>query len=277
MDVSHAPTPISPEDLVAMTCAFPGPQILDVRRDSAFTAAETSLPGALRRDPEAVDAWSGDLEPHREVVTACVHGHQVSQGVAAALAAKGFRVRYLAGGIDGWTSLGFPTVPKPGSPTVWITRARPKIDRIACPWLIRRFVDPDARILYVPSAEVERVAQATGGTAFDVPGAPYTHENESCSFDMFVARHRNQDAALAILARIVRGADTERPDFHPAASACSPHRSALLCYSSPTIAPRFVMVWCSMTPCISGAATCRPRRIAGPLSVPPVRSNERCG
>lgn len=218
MDVSHAPTPISPEDLVAMTCAFPGPQILDVRRDSAFTAAETSLPGALRRDPEAVDAWSGDLEPHREVVTACVHGHQVSQGVAAALAAKGFRVRYLAGGIDGWTSLGFPTVPKPGSPTVWITRARPKIDRIACPWLIRRFVDPDARILYVPSAEVERVAQATGGTAFDVPGAPYTHENESCSFDMFVARHRNQDAALAILARIVRGADTERPDFHPAAS-----------------------------------------------------------
>lgn len=218
MNINIPPTPVSPEDLLAMTLVFPGPQILDVRRDPAFAAAETSLPRALRRDPEAVEAWANDLEPHREVVTACVHGHQVSQGVAAALAQRGFRVRYLAGGIEGWASLGLPTAPKPGSPGVWVTRARPKIDRIACPWLIRRFIDPDARLLYVPPADVARVAQATGGTAFDVPDAPYTHEGENCSFDRFVERHRAQDHALALLARIVRGADTERPDLHAAAA-----------------------------------------------------------
>jgi len=209
--------PISPEDAVAAMRRFPGPQVLDVRKDPAYAAAGDTLPGALRRDHEAVAAWADRLEPHRPVIIACVHGHEVSQGVSAALAARGFAARYLAGGIAGWTVLGLPMAPKPGKPSVWVTRERPKVDRVACPWLIRRFVDPDAHILYVTPADVARVAAETGGTAFDIPDAPYTHEGESCSFDAFVARHRPDDPALARLATIVRGADTERTDLHPAA------------------------------------------------------------
>ncbi len=209
---------LSPEALFAASLGFPGPQILDARRAAALAQATRSLPRALPRDPEAVGAWAGALERHRPVAVYCVHGHEVSQGVAAALVARGFDAAYLAGGIEGWEALGLPLAARPGRPSVWVTRARPKVDRVACPWLIRRFLDPDARILFVPPAEVAATAEATGGTAFDIPGAPYTHEGEGCSFDAFVARHRPEDPALALLARIVRGADTERPDLHPASA-----------------------------------------------------------
>jgi rhodanese-related sulfurtransferase len=214
--VPISPGSISPEALLAASLGFPGPQILDVRREAAFGAAEHSLPGAIRRDPEAVAAWAGALETHRPVIAYCMHGHAISQQVAAALGARGLAACYLEGGIEDWAALGLPLAAKPGRPSVWVTRARPKVDRVACPWLLRRFVDPDARILFVPPAEVARVAAATGGTAFDIPGAPYTHEGEGCSFDAFLARHRPEDPALALLARIIRGADTERPDLHPA-------------------------------------------------------------
>lgn len=190
--------------------------MLDVRRTAVFTEATTSLPRVLRRDPEAVASWAGELEPHRPVIAACVAGHEVSQSVAAALAARGLQARYLAGGFIGWVALGLPMAPKPAAPSVWVTRARPKVDRVACPWLLRRFVDPDASILYVAPGDVARIAAQTGGTAFDIPGAPYTHDGEKCSFDAFVARHRPDDPALALLATIVRGADTERPNLHVA-------------------------------------------------------------
>jgi rhodanese-related sulfurtransferase len=209
--------PITAEELLAAMTGFPGPQILDVRREAAFAASQNSLPNALRRDPEAVSAWAEGLERHRTVVAVCVHGHNVSQDVAGALAGRGFAATYLAGGIADWEAFGFPVAPKPAKPRVFVTRERPKIDRIACPWFIRRFVDPDARFVYVPAADVARVAAESGGTAYDIPGAPYTHEGERCSFDAFVSRHRPDDPALALLAGIVRGADTERPDLHAAA------------------------------------------------------------
>ena len=208
--------PISPEDALALMQTFPGPQILDVRREAAFAAATTSLPGALRRDHEAVAGWADGLEPHRSVVVVCVHGHEVSQSVEAALSARGFTARYLAGGIAEWAALALPLAPKPGKPSVWVTREHPKVDRVACPWLLRRFVDPDARILYVAPGDVARVAAETGATAFDIAGAPYTHAGEKCSFDAFVDRHRANDPALARLALIVRGADTDRLDIHAA-------------------------------------------------------------
>ena len=91
----------------------------------------------------------------------------------------------------------------------WVTRARPKIDRIACPWLIRRFIDPAAEFLYVPAADVMRVAEERDATPFDVPGVEFGHHGERCSFDAFVARYKPGDPALARLAEIVRGADTE--------------------------------------------------------------------
>ena len=97
----------------------------------------------------------------------------------------------------------------------WITRERPKIDRIACPWLIRRFIDEDAEILYVPAKEVMATAQKVGATPFDVPNVEYGHHGERCSFDAFIERHELADPALRRLAEIVRGADTGRPDMTP--------------------------------------------------------------
>jgi len=95
----------------------------------------------------------------------------------------------------------------------WVTRERPKIDRIACPWLIARFIDPNDEFLYVPAADVMKTARETGATPFDVPNVDYGHHGDKCSFDAFVDRHRLTDPALLRLAQIVRGADTGRPDL----------------------------------------------------------------
>jgi hypothetical protein len=103
-------------------------------------------------------------------------------------------------------------------PTRWVTRERPKIDRIACPWLIRRFLDPEAVILYVPTAEVFAAAEREGAVAFDIPGAPFTHVGELCSFDAFLAGFGLEDAGLAVMAPIVRGADTDRHELAPEAA-----------------------------------------------------------
>ena len=97
----------------------------------------------------------------------------------------------------------------------WVTRERPKIDRIACPWLVARFIDQEPEFLYVPAADVARVARDTGATAYDVPGVELTHVGELCSFDAFLAKYALDDPALAQLALIVRGADTSRLDLAP--------------------------------------------------------------
>ena len=97
----------------------------------------------------------------------------------------------------------------------WITRERPKIDRIACPWLIKRFIEPDAEFLYVPAADVLRVAAQTGATPYDIPGVEMSHVGEQCSFDAFLAKYHLDDPALQQLALIVRGADTSRLDLTP--------------------------------------------------------------
>lgn len=97
----------------------------------------------------------------------------------------------------------------------WVTRERPKIDRIACPWLIARFIDPAAEFLFAPPAEVLKVAQATGAIAYDIPGVELSHVGERCSFDAFIAKYRLDEPALQQLATIVRGADTARLDLAP--------------------------------------------------------------
>ncbi|HSB24229.1 MAG TPA: chromate resistance protein ChrB domain-containing protein [Burkholderiaceae bacterium] len=97
----------------------------------------------------------------------------------------------------------------------WVTRERPKIDRIACPWLVARFIDRDPEFLYVPAADVARVARETGATPYDVPDVELSHVGELCSFDAFLAKYELDDPALAQLATIVRGADTSRLDLTP--------------------------------------------------------------
>ncbi|MVT08566.1 chromate resistance protein ChrB domain-containing protein [Chitinophaga tropicalis] len=95
----------------------------------------------------------------------------------------------------------------------WITRERPKIDRIACPWLIRRFIDPDAEIIFAPAAEVLPQAKTLDAIPFDMPGVEYSHYDDRCTFDYFLKKHQLKDAALERIAVIVRGADTDRHDF----------------------------------------------------------------
>jgi hypothetical protein len=97
----------------------------------------------------------------------------------------------------------------------WVTRERPKVDRIACPWLIKRFVDPDAEFLYVPGDQVVTVADREGATPYDVPGAELGHQGEECSFDAIIRAYSLADPALAQLASIVRGADTDAHDLTP--------------------------------------------------------------
>ena len=209
---------ISPQDLFARLDPVERPLILDVRRAAAYRASGSALPWSLRRDPDRLADWLGGLELGRTVVAYCVHGHEVSQGVATALAAAGHPAVYLEGGIEGWRAAGRTLQPRPEAPSSWVTRERPKVDRIACPWLIRRFVDADARFLFVPPAEVVATASRTGAVPFDVPGVEFTHDGDDCSFDAFVKRYALDDLALAALARIVRGADTGRPDLAPQAA-----------------------------------------------------------
>jgi len=186
------------------------PLVIDVRRNARFLESPYFLKGALRRDPERLEEWKRAL-PNADIVVYCVHGHEVSQNAAKALGA-----RYLEGGIEHWREEGGETIAKPvGAPTRWVTRERPKIDRIACPWLIRRFIDADAKFLYVPAAQVKETAQAI---PFDVPGAEFGHHGERCSFDAFIEQFNLRDAALDRLARIVRAADTHRLDLAPEAA-----------------------------------------------------------
>jgi rhodanese-related sulfurtransferase len=186
------------------------PLVIDVRRNARFLESPYFIKGALRRDPERLEEWKRAL-PNADIVVYCVHGHEVSQNAAKALGA-----RYLEGGIEHWREEGGETIAKPvGAPTRWVTRERPKIDRIACPWLIRRFIDADAKFLYVPEAQVKKTAQAI---PFDVPGAEFGHHGERCSFDAFIEQFNLRDPALDRLARIVRAADTHRLDLAPEAA-----------------------------------------------------------
>jgi rhodanese-related sulfurtransferase len=209
---------ISSQDLFSRLDPVERPLIVDVRREAAWRDSAIVLPWSLRRDPERIAEWQGALELGRPVVVYCVHGHEVSRNAAAALAAAGYRACHLEGGIAAWQEAGLPLAERVDAPSLWVTRERPKIDRIACPWLIRRFVDADARFLFVPPAQVLDTARESGATPFDVPDVAFSHDGERCSFDAFILRYGLDDAALAELAPIVRGADTGRMDLAPQAA-----------------------------------------------------------
>jgi rhodanese-related sulfurtransferase len=187
------------------------PLVIDVRKGPAFFGAPDLIRGALRRDPLRVADWGRTLPGETEVVVYCVHGHEVSQGAAEALGAT-----YLEGGIEAWRAAGGELFAKPkGASSRWVTRERPKIDRIACPWLVKRFIDPEAEFLYVPAPDVKKVAAERQAVPYDIPDVEFTHDGDLCSFDAFIENFRLQDPALDELALIVRGADTGHPELAP--------------------------------------------------------------
>jgi rhodanese-related sulfurtransferase len=206
---------ISPHDLFARLGTAASPSVIDVRRADDFAGAARLIPSAIHRAPETVEQWRKEL-PTASIVVYCVHGREVSQDVAATLRAAGIDAVHLDGGITGWTEQGLPTRRRVGkSPSKWVTRERPKIDRIACPWLISRFIDPNAEFVYVPTSRVIAVAKETGGTPYDIDGVEFTHEGERCSFDTILRIYDIKAPPLDHLATIVRGADTSRHDLTP--------------------------------------------------------------
>lgn len=207
---------------VDVQSAIAGPQpplLIDVRRRPAFQSAQDMAAGALRRDPDSVSAWVKSLPRAGSAVVYCVHGHEVSQGVAKALREHGLNAQYLEGGLEeGWRPHGKLDRKPPEASTRWVTRERPKIDRIACPWLVSRFVDHDAEFLYVPAAEVRDAARRKEAVPYDIPDVAFSHAGPLCSFDAFLAHYRLRDPALQQLAVIVRGADTGEPRLAPQAA-----------------------------------------------------------
>ena len=215
---------ISADKLSKLVGTPQSPDIVDVRDDEDFAAHPFLIPSSIRRDFAAVEQWTGAYAGASVVVT-CKRGKKLSEGVAAFLRRAGANAEILEGGSEAWIAAGLPMVPVdkiPGSTlaggTLWVTRSRPKIDRIACPWLIRRFVDPAARFLFVSAAEVPAVAEKFGATPFDVDGAFWSHRGETCTFDTMIEEFRLDFPALKRLADIVRAADTDRLDLAPQAA-----------------------------------------------------------
>lgn len=211
---------VSAKDLIQSRNGPNAPLLIDVRREAAFRAAPDMVAGALRRDPANVDAWAGELPQAASVAVYCVHGHEVSQNAAKSLRERGFKAHFVDGGIEeGLRAAGDAMLAKPrNAATRWITRERPKVDRIACPWLIRRFIDPAAEFVYVAAREVRNEATRQQAIPYDIPDVAFSHDGDLCSFDAFIRAYHLTDPALLQLATIVRGADTDRPDLAPQAA-----------------------------------------------------------
>ncbi len=218
-----SPTEITVSQLSRRIGLPDSPAIVDVCIDEDFAADPRLIPGSRRRHAQSVEDWA-PAYAGRHVVVACQKGKKLSQGTAAWLRHLGHSAESLEGGNLAWAAAGMPMVPEAKLPprdgqgrTVWVTRARPKIDRIACPWLIRRFVDPQAVILYADPPEVEGVADRFAATPFDIDGVFWSHRGERCSFDTMLDEFGLEIPALRRLADIVRGADTARPELAPEA------------------------------------------------------------
>jgi rhodanese-related sulfurtransferase len=199
------------------------PALVDVRSEDDYRANRRLLPGSYRRDYRTVSDWASGFHG-RPVIAVCEDGLELSQGVAAFLRQEGIDAQTLEGGFTAWRDGGqlllrtdkLPERDEKGR-TIWVTRARPKIDRIACPWLIRRFVDRDAIFLFVSASEVPAVAGQFKATPFDIENVFWSHRGETCTFDTMVEEFGLDSEPLRLLATIVRGADTARPDLAPQA------------------------------------------------------------
>jgi rhodanese-related sulfurtransferase len=211
---------ISPDKLNRLIGTPNTPVIVDVRTEEDFARDRRLLPGSIRRRHKDVADWCCQIAGPAVVV--CQAGRKLSHGVAAYLRHAGIDAEVLEGGFEAWIRFSGAAVPEEKLPardaqdrTVWVTRSRPKIDRIACPWLIRRFVDPSALFLFVPAADVSLVGERFGATPFDIEEVFWSHRGEPCTFDVMIEEFGLASEPLSRLAAIVRGADTARPDLAP--------------------------------------------------------------
>lgn len=219
-----SPNEITPAQLNRLIGTPAMPWLVDLRLDEDFDADPHLIPGAFRHAHDNLDLLLSRLG-HDPVVVYCQKGRKISQGSAAVLRAAGVRAESVEGGQFAWRDARMPMIAAAGIPprdaggrTVWVTRHRPKIDRIACPWLIRRFVDPSARFLFVPPQDVALVAEKFAATPFDIGDVHFSHRGEQCTFDTMIEEFGLSIPALDRVATIVRGADTNRHDLAPEAA-----------------------------------------------------------
>ncbi|UYY59306.1 chromate resistance protein ChrB domain-containing protein [Sphingomonas sp. S2-65] len=212
---------IAPEKLARLIAQPGAPRIIDLR-----DAPTEAIPGSQAPAGKAPIQWRRDADTSVIVVDTDGHGPAVS--AAAILRSDGIPAEILEGGFAAWASAGLPTVSFAHMPkrhedgrTWWVTRSRPKVDRIACPWLIRRFLDPAARFLFVAPAEVLTVAAQQQAEPFDLADERvfWSHRGDLCTFDLMIeAFGLGGHAPLVRLAAVVRGADTDRLDLAPEAA-----------------------------------------------------------
>lgn len=201
---------------------LPGlPRLIDVRSEPAGRANVSLLPAARHLSASNIESWGRSFRGTR-VVVYCHDGGAASQGAAAWLRNEEVQAEVLAGGFDAWRAASQLLVRSDRTPardvrgrTAWVTRLRPKIVRIACPWLIRRFIDPDARFLFVAAAEVAAVAARFNATPFDTGHGLWQDRGELCTFDVMLSEFGLGTEPLMRLAEIVRGADTGRLALAP--------------------------------------------------------------
>jgi rhodanese-related sulfurtransferase len=213
---------ISPPQLMRLLGTPEAPVLIDVISDDDFNLDPRLIPSARRHSPDQMQQLLPELTGHR-VVVVCQKGKKFSHGAAALLRNHGIAAEVLAGGNWAWRDAGLPLVPvaslpQPHSGGLWVTRHRPKIDRIACPWLIRRFVDPMAQFLFVPPTEVSAVADKFSATPFDIENTFWSHRGPLCSFDVMIEEFCLITPALTRLATVIRAADTNRPELAPQAA-----------------------------------------------------------
>jgi rhodanese-related sulfurtransferase len=216
-----SPTEITIAQLSRLIGLPGAPVLVDVRTDDEFKFDPQLIPTARRHASSGVDAWYRRYAG-QPIVVLCQTGGTPSQAVAARLRHEGLEAQTLEDGCDAWRELRQPLVRASKIPprdnegrTVWVTRARPKVVRVACPWLIRRFIDPSAIFLFVTPAEVAGVSEHAKATPFDVEGAFWSDRGEKTTFDLMVEEFGLDIDPLLRLARIVRGADTGRLDLTP--------------------------------------------------------------
>ncbi len=219
-----APNAITPRQLLRLIGMPQAPILIDVRIDADFDDDPCLIPSAVRHNYKDLEGFKERCRD-RSCVVICQKGKKLSQGVVSWLQAEGIAAEYLEGGMFAWRDtpgalvLSVATLPAPSEGgTLWVTRHRPKIDRIACPWLIRRFVDTQARFLFVAPSEIQGVAEHFGAIPFDVEGTYWSHRGDRCTFDTMLDEFDLHSEALDRLAGIVRAADTSRHDLAPEAA-----------------------------------------------------------
>jgi len=216
-----SPTEITVQQLARLVGLPGAPAIVDVRKDAEFTSDRRLVPTGQRYSSIGGIEWWRRYAG-QPIVVVCQSGRADSQATAAQLRHEGLDAKTLEGGHEAWCEARQPLVRAAKIPprdnegrTVWVTRARPKVVRVACPWLIRRFIDPRAVFLFVPPTEVAGVVEHSKATPFDVDGAFWGDRKGRTTFDVMIEEFGLGTEPLLRLASIIRGADTGKLDLTP--------------------------------------------------------------